>query len=167
MTTTVLYAGNVNTTNVVCIFSNPTGLSGNNAPLFNPTQNLDRLYFDSRFEYLNIVYNGTFTTVYNAVDTNSSDPTILVKGENYKTTVIHNFGYTPAAILLDFDTKEIIGAQNFIQSVNSSFRVASLQMDSNNFYIKERYHVVNDPLPSVTRRYIILAFKHPATVPSF
>jgi hypothetical protein len=165
MTTTVLYTGNVNTSPVVSIFTNPAGFSGNNAPLFNPTNYLDRIYFDSRFEYLNVVYYGTFTTVYDAV---TADPAgTPLRSSSYKTTVIHNFGYAPSAILVDIDNREIIGAQTFVQSVNSSYRVASLQMDTDKFYIRDRYYVLGDSLPSITRRYAIIVFQHPATVPSF
>jgi hypothetical protein len=116
-------------------------------------------------EYLNIVYYGTFTTVYDAVTTDPSGAAL--RSSNYKTTVIHNFGYAPSAILVDIDSREIIGAQTFVQSVNSSYRVASLQMDSQKFYIRDRYYVIGDSLPSITRRYAIIVFQHPATVPSF
>jgi hypothetical protein len=40
-------------------------------------------------------------------------------------------------------------------------------MDDTKFYIKERHTVNIDSLNSLTRRYTLLAFENPASVPSF
>jgi hypothetical protein len=166
MTTNVLYAGNYNGSPLVSIFSNPDGQQGSNIPLSAPTQYLDRIYFDSRFQYFNIVYYGTFTTAYNAIPINSADSTVALKSTSFKTTVIHNFGHAPAAILINNDSREVIGGQTYIQTVNQSYRIAALHMDTEKFYIRERYYVLGDALPAITRRYAIGVFEHPATVPS-
>jgi hypothetical protein len=166
MTTNVLYAGNYNGSPLISIFSNPDGQQGSNIPLSAPTQYLDRIYFDSRFQYFNIVYFGTFTTAYDAIPINSANPTVPLRSTTFKTTVIHNSGYAPAAILIDYDSREVIGAQTYIQTVNQSYRIAALHMDTEKFYIRERYYVLGDALPAITRRYAIGVFEHPATVPS-
>ena len=56
MTTNVLWAGNIQGQQVVSIFNNTTEDQGNNNPLLNRYDYLDRVYFDSRFDYLNILY---------------------------------------------------------------------------------------------------------------
>ena len=74
----------------------------------------------------------------------------------------------PAAILIDYDTREIIAGHTYVQlENNNSFRIVSLAMDSTKFYIKERNIVNKDSLTTLTRRYTLLAFENPATVPSF
>ena len=94
--------------------------------------------------------------------------TLTIKNTNEYTVAIHNFGFVPAAILIDYDTREIVAGHTYVQLVNNnSYRIASLAMDSSNFYIKERHTVNIDSLTSLTRRYTLLAFENPATVPSF
>jgi hypothetical protein len=128
---------------------------------------LNRIYFDTRFDYLNILWKTEFVQNYSLVTANS-DPTVTTKSTNEYTVAIHDFGYVPAAILIDYDTREIIAGHTYVQLVNNnSYRIASLAMDSTKFYIKERYSVNIDSLPSLTRRYTLLAFENPATVPSF
>ena len=166
MTTNVLWAGTTGGKKVVSIFNNPTGQQGSNLPLTNPTTYLDRIYFDTRFDYLNIIQKTDFVQNYSLV-TADPDPTVTTKNTNEYTIAIHNFGFVPAAILIDYDTREIIAGHTYVQLVNNnSFRIATLAMDSTKFYIKER-HIVNiDSLTSLTRRYTLLAFENPATVPS-
>ena len=167
MTTNVLWAGSTGGKQVVSIFNNPTGQQGSNLPLTNPTNYLNRIYFDTRFDYLHILWKTEFVQNYSLVTANS-DPTVTTKSTNEYTVAIHDFGYVPAAILIDYDTREIIAGHTYIQLVNNnSYRIASLAMDSTKFYIKERYSVNIDSLPSLTRRYTLLAFENPATVPSF
>jgi hypothetical protein len=167
MTTNVLWAGTTGGKKVVSIFNNPTGQQGSNLPLTNPTSYLNRIYFDTRFDYLNILWKTDFVQNYSLV-TADADTTVTIKNTNEYTVAIHDFGYVPAAILIDYDTREIIAGHTYIQLVNNnSYRIASLAMDSTKFYIKERYSVNIDSLPSLTRRYTLLAFENPATVPSF
>jgi hypothetical protein len=167
MTTNVLWAGSTGGKQVVSIFNNPTGQQGSNLPLTNPTSYLNRIYFDTRFDYLNILWKTDFVQNYSLV-TADVDPTVTIKNTNEYTVAIHNFGFVPAAILIDYDTREIVAGHTYVQLVNNnSFRIASLAMDSNNFYIKERHTVNIDSLTSLTRRYTLLAFENPATVPSF
>jgi hypothetical protein len=167
MTTNVFWAGTTGGKKVVSIFNNPTGQTGSNLPLTNPTQYLDRVYFDTRFDYLNIIQKTDFVQNYSLVSADP-DPTVTTKNTNEYTIAIHNFGYVPAAILIDYDTREIIAGHTYVQLVNNnSYRIASLAMDDTKFYIKERHTVNIDSLNSLTRRYTLLAFENPASVPSF
>ena len=167
MTTNVLWAGTTGGKKVVSIFNNPTGQQGSNLPLTNPTSYLSRIYFDTRFDYLNIIQKTDFVQNYSLVSADT-DPTVTIKNTNEYTIAIHNFGYVPAAILIDYDTREIIAGHTYVQLVNNnSYRIASLAMDDTKFYIKERHTVNIDSLNSLTRRYTLLAFENPASVPSF
>jgi hypothetical protein len=167
MTTNVLWAGTSGGKKVVSIFNNPAGQQGSNLPLTNPTSYLSRIYFDTRFDYLNIIQKTDFVQNYSLVSADP-DPTVTTKNTNEYTIAIHNFGYVPAAILIDYDTREIIAGHTYVQLVNNnSYRIASLAMDDTKFYIKERHTVNIDSLNSLTRRYTLLAFENPASVPSF
>jgi len=167
MTTNVLWAGTTGGKKVVSIFNNPTGQQGSNLPLTNPTTYLNRIYFDTRFDYLNILSKTDFVQNYSLVAADP-DPTVTTKNTNEYTISIHNFGYVPAAILIDYDTREIIAGHTYAQIVNNnSFRIVSLAMDSTKFYIKERNIVNTDSLTTLTRRYTLLTFENTASVPSF
>ena len=139
MTTNVLWAGSTGGKQVVSIFNNPTGQQGSNLPLTNPTSYLNRIYFDTRFDYLNILWKTDFVQNYSLV-TADADPTVTIKNTNEYTVAIHNFGFVPAAILIDYDTREIVAGHTYVQLVNNnSYRIASLAMDSSNFYIRILY----------------------------
>jgi hypothetical protein len=167
MTTNVLWAGTTGGKKVVSIFNNPTGQQGSNLPLTNPTTYLDRIYFDTRFDYLNILSKTDFVQNYSLV-TADPDPTVTTKNTNEYTISLHNFGYVPAAILIDYDTREIIAGHTYVQIVNNnSFRIVSLALYSTKFYIKERNIVNTDSLTTLTRRYTLLTFENTASVPSF
>ena len=151
MSTNVLWAGNVAGAPVVSIFNNPDSLFGNNYPVYNRFDAMDRIYLDSRFTYLDIKWSLDFSYKYANVIAGSS-------GEVTTTVWYHNFGYPAAAILLDTDTREIISNNSYIQVINSSYRTISLLIDSDKFYIKENYSNPTDTLPILTRRYTVLSF---------
>jgi hypothetical protein len=157
--TNVLWAGNIAGAPVVSIFNNPSGYEGNDYPVYNRFNSFDRIYLDTRFDYLDVKWTLDFSYKFESVPKGSS-------GDLLTTVGYHNFEYPPAAILLDTDTREIISNNNYIQTVNyTSFRTASFLIDSTKFYIKEHYENKNDLLPSLTRRYTILAFSQSAQVP--
>lgn len=158
MSTNVLWAGNIAGAPVVSIFNNLDGYQGNDYPVYNRFDSMDRIYLDSRFSYLDIKWTTDFTFKY-------SNVTLGGFGENITTVAYHNFGYPIAAILLDADTREIISNSNYIQVINASYRTASFIIDNDKFYIKENYDNKNDNLSSITRRYTILAFDKSAQVP--
>jgi hypothetical protein len=78
---------------------------------------------------------------------------------------MHNFGYVPAAMLIDYDTREVISSNMYIQTINESTRISSFMMDDTRFYIRERYQLQYDDLSALTRRYTLIAFSNPANVP--
>lgn len=163
MSTNVLWAGNVSGNAVVSIFNNPTGQEGSNLPLTSPYDYLDRIYLDTRFSYLNTIWQTTFTQNFASIQATESDNF----GDAFTTVAFHNLGYTPVAILIDSDTRESINSGNFIQVVDSvSYRNISLLMDSTKFYIKEKYYTKDSNLPAITRRFTILAFSNSAEVPA-
>jgi hypothetical protein len=162
MATNVFYAGNLYKTSgepVVSIFNNPY-TTEDDSPLFERHRYIDRIYFDSRFDYLNINYQIDVTVPFPAVSSGGS-------GETITTIAYHNFGYPPVAILLDTDTREVVTNGNYIHIVNfSSYRTISFLMDSTRFYIKQQYSNKLDNLPAITRRYSIIAFSTTAQTPS-
>jgi len=155
MTTNVLWAGNIAGAPVVTIFNNPPEEEGNNKPVYNRFDNLDKIYFDSRFNYINLVWQLDLTFAF-------SNVTIGNSGQRTTTIGYHNLGYTPAGILIDSDTREIV-TNNYIQIVNlDSSRKISLLIDSVRFYLKEDYESPSADLPALTKRYTILGFNTPA-----
>lgn len=152
MTTNVLWAGNIAGAPVVTIFNNSSEEEGNNKPVYNRFDNLDKIYFDSRFNYINLVWQLDLTFGFSARSRGSS-------GQNITTIGYHNLGYTPAGILIDSDTREIVTNNNYIQIVNlDSSRKVSLLIDSVRFYLKEDYESPSVDLPSLTKRYTIFGF---------
>lgn len=174
MSTNVFWAGNVLGTKVVSIYNNPDGSVGNTAPLLEPNVYLDRIYLDTRFEYLNIISKTTFVKSYPYIEPYSSGSNSKGKdateyprqGYNIYTITNHGLNYTPAGILIDSDTKEIIGSNMIIQNIgNDSLRHIGLLADSTNFYIKENYFVRRRALTSLTRSYALLIFNNTAESP--
>lgn len=173
MSTNVLWAGTVSGRKIVSIFNNPTGQTGSNVPLNNPLPNLNRIYFDTRFDYLNVITKTDFVQSYPLVELNTDSNNNKGKsaseypkqGSVIYTITSHNLGYVPAAILIDYDTREVIGSNMFVQNLNNnSYRTAGLMMDSVNIYLQERYLVRNEQLPALTRRYTLLIFENTAEV---
>lgn len=176
MSTNVLWAGKLGSRGVVSIFSNPAGQTGSNTPLNNPLDYLSRVYFDTRFNYLNIVAETEFSRLYSFVDVNrqstgkkgKSSEQVPIEGQNTVKIYDHNLGYTPGCILYDLESNDALSGNVFVQNVdNTSFRLLYLLADENSFYIKEKYFVRLKPLPSLTKKYRLLVFNNPATVPSF
>jgi hypothetical protein len=166
MSTTVLYAGNVGNRPVVSIFSNPVGQQGSNVPLNNPVSNLDRIYLDTRLQYLQILDIKNFTQTFQTVAASPIDNPNSVTTD-YEITS-HDFGYTPACFLVDYDTREVILSNMYIQIIKDrSFRSISLIADNSKYYIRERTYSSGDELPSITRRFSLLILDNTAEVPSF
>lgn len=167
MTTNVLFAGTTSGRKVVSIFSNPAGQAGSNLPLNTPTTYLDRVYFDTRFDYLNILWKTEYVQSYPLIAADVTNPALILKGTNLYSIGMHNFGFIPAAMLIDYDTREVIASNMYIQTVNEkSTRIASFLMDDTRFYIRERYRVQYEDLPALTRRYTLIAFSNPGNVPT-
>lgn len=176
MSTNVLWAGKLGSRGVVSIFSNPVSQLGSNSPLNNPLGHLDRVYFDTRFNYLNIIAEAEFSKLYNFVDVNrqssgkkgKSSREVPIEGTETVKIYEHGLGFVPGCILYDLDTNVALSGNVFVQNINNtSFRLLYLLADDTAFYIKEKYFVRLDPLPSITKKYKLLVFNNPATVPSF
>jgi len=173
MSTNVLWAGTVSGRKIVSIFNNPTGQTGSNIPLNNPSGNLSRVYFDSRFNYLNITSKIDFVHLYPLVEVNTDPNNSKGKGASeypkigsvIYTLTTHSLGYVPAAILVDYDSREVIGSNMFVQNLdNNSYRTATLMMDSQRIYLKENYFVRNVSLNALTRRYTLLICSNNVTI---
>lgn len=169
----VLWAGIKDGKGVVSIFTNPKNSQGDNAPLDNPLANLNRMYFDTRFNYLNIVAEAEITLNFEFRDINKQssgkkgkDTSLIpVEGDILYTAYQHNLGYTPAGILYDIDNNQAISGNTFLQNIdNTSFRLLYLLADNDYFYIKERYFVRGFPLPSISKTFRVLVFNNPAGV---
>jgi hypothetical protein len=158
MSTNVLWAGNIAGAPVVSIFNNPDGFQGNDYPVYNRFDSIDRIYLDSRFDYLSVKWSLDFSYKCNSITAGNRGSTLTTVG-------YHNFGYPPVAFLLDTDTREVFSNESYIQVVGISYRAITLVMDSDKFYIKEYYSNLENDLPSLTRRYTILAFDKSAQVP--
>ena len=148
MPTTVFWAGNVSGTQVVSIFNNPEGKEGDNSPLTDPENNIDRIYFDSRFKYLNIIINKKITINYPKIEA----------GENRQETLLatiytHNHNYPLSAILVDDETGEIVKTTEIQNNRNVTFL-----LDDNKYYLKHTWNVTNTEIPAVTKTYTLLAF---------
>lgn len=176
MTTNVLWAGQLGSRGVVSIFSNPDGQTGSNGPLNSPLTYLDRVYFDTRFNYLNIIAEADFSRLYNFVDVNrqssgkkgKSSSEVPIEGSNITKIYDHGLGYVPGCILYDLDTNDALSGNVFVQNIdNTSFRLLYLLADENSFYIREKYFVRLKPLPSITKKYRLLVFNNPAEVPAY
>ena len=176
MSTNVLWAGTVSGRKIVSIFNNPEGQTGSNVPLNNPLPNLERIYFDSRFEYLSITSRADFVQAYPNIllSTNQNNfkgksaSDFPVQGSNLYTIFNHNLGYPPVVLLINYDTRELIGSNMFVQNLNNnSYRTASLMVDNTNVYIKENYLVRKEILPAITVRYTLLVFENTAGVLPF
>jgi hypothetical protein len=171
--TRVLWAGVKDDKGLVSIFSNPKNGSGDNSPLDAPLNHLNRVFFDTRFTYLNIVAEAQVTLNFPFRDVNkqssgkkNKDTSLIpIDGEQVYTAYAHNLGYTPMGILYDIDNNQAISGNTFLQNIdNTSFRLLYLLADNTNFYIKERYFVRGFELPSVSKSYRVLVFSNPAGV---
>jgi len=155
MSTNVLWAGNIAGAPVVSIFNNPDGYQGNDYPVYNRFDAMDRIYLDSRFNYLEVKWSLDFSYKFDLIESGDGGSVVTTVG-------YHNFGYPPIAILLDYDTREIISNNNYVQVIGTSYRALSFLIDSDKFYIKEEYKNKNNNLSGLTRRYTLLAFNNSA-----
>lgn len=176
MATKVFYAGKPpgSFTDVVSIFTNPDGEEGSNVPLVQPFSNLDRVCFDSRITYFNIIQTFNFTKPFGEISVNSN-PDLVKKGktginvpvesDSLTFLVPHRLGFIPSSILVDRDTRESICGNHLLQNINNnSFRVISVYADNTFLYLKEKSYVRLESLPALTKRYSLIIFSESANV---
>lgn len=163
----VLHTGKVPGTaqNVVSIYE-----GGDDNPLYNPTGYLNRLFFDSRLDYLNITaqIDTSVNFPYEGVTTNcgkkGKDCSAIVRSGNRTYNIAaHGLPYKPSVILYDLSDSRALTGSMFIQTVsNTSFRLCWVVVDDTFIYIKERWFVRFNNLPALTKNYRIFAFNKPA-----
>jgi len=149
MSTNVFWAGNVSGEYVVSIFNNPEDKEGDNAPLTDLENNIDRVYFDSRFKYLNIIINKNITVNYPEIQAGD-----YKKETALNTIYMHNHEYPLSAVLVDDETGEIVTTAKIQNN-----RTATFLIDDNRYYLKYDWEVTDTVLPEVTKTYTLLAFE--------
>lgn len=162
--TTVFYANS----NVVSIWNNPESNFGDDAPLYNPFNYINRIKYDSRFDYFNIIYSANFTLSFSYTENPNYIPGKKFP-ELISSSIInvgtHNLGYVPGFILLDRESRQAITGNNFtINSDNSSFRLLYAMADENYYYVKILNYVGASPLLATTKRFSLFGFNNLATV---
>jgi hypothetical protein len=139
-------------------------------PLSDPTSYLDRLYFDTRLDYMHLV-----KTIDISIDFPFENVTQSCgkKGKNCadiprQGTRDYNLGahgqnYTPTCLIYDINNGRAMTGTMFIQvNSNNSFRLCNLRVDSTNIYIKEKWFVRSNSLTASTRDFRVFIFNKPA-----
>jgi len=141
------------------------------APLSNPSGYLNRMYFDTRFDYMHLVKQIDITINFagEGVTTNCGK-----KGKNCADiprtgTVTHNLGshgqsYTPTCLIYDLGNAEALTGTMFIQNIsNNSFRVCNFRVNSTTMYLNEKWFVRSNNLTATERNFRLYIFNKPAT----
>jgi len=163
-----LFAGQIpGTTDVVASIYDGT----DDNPLSNPLGNLDRIYFDTRFDYMHIVktidvsqsfVSENVTASCGKKGKNCAD--IPRQGTRDYVLGTHGQSYTPTILLYDITNGRALTGTMFIQVVsNNSFRLCNIRVDSNKVYLKEKWFVRSNNLPAITQNFRIYIFNKPAT----
>lgn len=164
--TKVLYGGTIPSTGqkVLSIYE-----GGDDYPLYNPTAYLNRVYFDSRLDYLSIVGQADTSIAfeYRPVTTVSSGKKSTTEaiqtGTVSRVLLAHGGGYRPAVAGYDLDTGRALSGNMFIQSIsNTSFRICWLLVDETYLYLIERWFVRLNALPAITKNFRFFAFNKSA-----
>jgi hypothetical protein len=162
-----LFAGKIpgTSTYVTSIYS---GTDDN--PLSNPTAYLDRLYFDTRLDYMHLVRTIDISVAFpgEGVTTdcgkkgkNCAD--IPRQGTRDYDLGAHGQSYTPTCLIYDRDNGRAITGTMFIQTVsNNSFRLCSLRVSTSRIYIKEKWFVRSNNLDATNRNFRVFVFNKPA-----
>jgi hypothetical protein len=139
-------------------------------PLNNPTGNLDRLYFDTRLDYMHIVKQIDLSQAFPEEGVTTS---CGKKGKNCadiprQGTRDYNLGqhgqsYKPTILLYDTGNARALTGTMFIQVIsNNSFRLCNVRVDSTNIYLKERWFVRSNSLTAITKNFRVYVFNKPA-----
>jgi len=165
----VLFAGKVPGSNPVqTVASIYEG--GDDNPLYNPTGHINRIYFDSRFDYLNIVGQTDVTVNFDYQQTTQDcgkkgkDCSLIPRsGTNTFTLHAHGQNYRPAIAVFDLGTSRGVAGNRFIHAVNNtSFRLVWALIDGAYVYLRERWFVRQTPLPAKSVNLRIYYFNKPA-----
>jgi hypothetical protein len=144
---------------------------GDDNPLYNPSGYITRVFFDSRFDYLNIVRQTdvSVTFAYEGVNTqptgkkgkNTAD--IPRSGANTMLIDTHNLGYTPALVIYDLQTRRGVAGNRLVHALdNKSFRFIYVAASSSVTYLRESWFVRSVALPAKTIVFRLYYFNKPA-----
>jgi hypothetical protein len=165
----VLFAGKVPGSNPVqTVASIYEG--GDDNPLYNPTGYINRIYFDSRFDYLNIVGQTDVTVNFDYQQTTQDcgkkgkDCSLIPRsGTNNFILHAHGQNYRPAIAVFDLGTSRGVAGNRFIHAVNNtSFRLVWVLIDGIYVYLRERWFVRQTALPAKSVNLRIYYFNKPA-----
>lgn len=165
--TKVFHAGRIPGTsnNVVSIYE-----GGDDSPLTDPAGNISRVYFDTRFDYLNLVktVDTSVSMAAEGVVTNcgkkGKDCSAIVRqGERIYNLGAHGQSYIPAVLMYDLSNSRALTGSQFVQSIsNTSFRLCHVFIDSTYVYLKERWFVRYNNLPVFNANYRMYILNKPA-----
>lgn len=165
----VLFAGKVPNSNPVqTVTSIYEG--GDDNPLYNPTGYINRVFFDTRFDYLNIVgqtdvsVNFDYQEVTQNCGKKGKDCSLIPRaGTNTFTLAAHGRDYRPAIAIFDLQTSRGVAGNRFIHAVNNtSFRLVWVLIDDTYVYLRERWFVRQTALPAKSVNLRIYYFNKPA-----
>ena len=165
----VLFAGKVPGTNPVkTVTSIYEG--GDDNPLYDPTGYINRVYFDTRFDYLNIVgqtdasVNFDFQDVTQNCGKKGKDCSLIPRsGTNTFVLAAHGQSYRPAIAIFDMQTARGVAGNRFIHAVNNtSFRLVWVLVDDTYVYLRETWFVRQSSLPAKNVNLRIYYFNKPA-----
>lgn len=139
-------------------------------PLNSPTSYLDRLYFDTRLDYMHLVKTIEISVTFPGENVTASCgkkgkncADIPRQGTRDYNLGAHGQGYTPTCLIYDATSGRAITGTMFIQvQSNNSFRICNLRVNSSNIYIKEKWFVRSNNLPETTRSLKVYVFNKPA-----
>lgn len=162
-----LFAGQIpgTTTVAVSIYDGT-----DDAPLTAPNTNLNRMYFDTRFDYMHVVKTLSVSQEFVREDVttdcgkkgkNCAD--IPRQGTRDYSLGAHGQNYAPTIMMYDIDSGRALTGTMFIQVVsNNSFRLCNVRVDATNIYLKERWFVRSNNLTETSRNFKIYVFNKPA-----
>lgn len=163
-----IFAGTIpNTTEAVASIYDGT----DDAPLTDPNGNLNRLYFDTRFDYMEHVRTITISQAFPVENVTASCgkkgkncADIPRQGINDYNLGPHGQTYTPTIMMYDVDSGNALTGTMFIQNIsNNSFRLCNVRVSATNIYLKEKWFVRSDNLTAITKNFRIFIFNKPAT----
>ncbi len=139
-------------------------------PLTNPTGHLDRMYFDTRFDYMHIVKTIELSQSFAKEDVttncgkkgkNCAD--IPRQGTRDYNLGAHGQSYKPTIMVYDTGNYRALTGTMFIQVIsNNSFRLCNVRVDSTNIYLKEKWFVRSNTLSATTKNFKVYIFNKPA-----
>lgn len=163
----VLHAGKVPLTalTVTSIYE-----GGDHNPLYDPLGYINRVFFDTRFDYLNIVgqadaaVNLDYQEVNQDCGKKGKDCSLIPRsGTNTFTLAAHGLNYRPAIAIVDLETSRGVAGNRFIHAVNNtSFRLVLVLIDDFYVYLREQWFVRQTALPAKTVNLRIYYFNKPA-----